>query len=207
MVRWLLQLQSEWTDPEGIPSTRINAPPPPTSIQPSLKQRQKSDPAASRELHQSPDKSTMWSGDMEMSPELPSYAPPIPIVSGFSGRLNKPADTCYAFWVTASLHILLQTSDPPQALYDAKSVRRYLLALTQHQVMGGFTKFPGDKYADLYHSFLGLAALSLCSSDEERKSDGIEKLDAGMCVREEVRGKLRDVWARWGVNSTDDATL
>jgi geranylgeranyl transferase type-1 subunit beta len=24
---------------------------------------------------------------------------------GFNGRLNKTVDTCYAYWVTASLHV------------------------------------------------------------------------------------------------------
>jgi geranylgeranyl transferase type-1 subunit beta len=60
--------------------------------------------------------------------------------------------------------------------------------------MGGFSKFPGDKWADLYHSYLGLVALSLASTAEERTNDGIKSVDAGMCVSKEVRGRLEGVW-------------
>lgn len=56
--------------------------------------------------------------------------------------------------------------------------------------MGGFSKFPGDKWADLYHSYLGLVALSLASSEEERKGDGVKGVDAGMCVSVDVRGAV-----------------
>jgi len=44
-------------------------------------------------------------------------------------------------------------------LINALPVRRYLLARTQHLV-GGFGKLPGDP-PDVYHAYLGLAALSL----------------------------------------------
>lgn len=63
--------------------------------------------------------------------------------------------------------------------------------------MGGFSKFPGDKWADLYHSYLGLAALSLCSEPEERRRDGVKEVDAGMCVSVEVRGRLGGLWVGW----------
>jgi prenyltransferase beta subunit len=61
-------------------------------------------------------------------------------------------------------------------------------------MMGGFSKFPGDKWADLYHSYLGLVALSLVSTEEERADDGVTEVDAGMCVSVEVRGRLRGIW-------------
>ena len=61
--------------------------------------------------------------------------------------------------------------------------------------MGGFSKFPGDKWADLYHSYLGLAALSLASTQEERETDGVKELDAGMCVSVEARDRLNDIWS------------
>lgn len=111
---------------------------------------------------------------------------------GMCGRPNKPADTCYAFWVGASLSLL---SQPSQHYHDASALRSYLLTLTQHAIMGGFSKFPGDRWADLYHSYLGLAALSLASSTEEREGDGVKELDAGMCVSKEVRARLGEVWA------------
>ena len=31
-------------------------------------------------------------------------------IGGFSGRVNKPADTCYSFWVGGALDVCLPTS-------------------------------------------------------------------------------------------------
>jgi len=39
-------------------------------------------------------------------------------------------------------------------------IRRYLCEKTQHSIAGGFGKLPGDP-PDIYHSYLGLAALAL----------------------------------------------
>lgn len=100
-----------------------------------------------------------------------------------NGRTNKVADTCYAFWAGASLHILGQPT-----LYDHQGVQKYLLEKTQHPVLGGFGKFPGD-LPDLYHSYLGLAALSLAGSHE------IKELDAAMCVSKEASARLAKLWA------------
>lgn len=49
-------------------------------------------------------------------------------------------------------------------LIDPAPVRRYLLSRTQHLV-GGFGKLPGDP-PDMYHAYLGLAALSLLDGSE-----------------------------------------
>lgn len=109
--------------------------------------------------------------------------------AGMSGRTNKVADTCYAFWASASLHMLGRGS-----LYDREAMTRYLLEKTQHPVAGGFGKFPGDP-PDLYHSYLGLAALSLAGSDE------VKPLDPGMCISVAAKGRLKDIWQRWGIEA------
>jgi geranylgeranyl transferase type-1 subunit beta len=158
-------------------------------------------PPSASDLHQSPDKSTMWSPrDFENSLDgtliassMPKSSPSFSSPSGMCGRPCKPADTCYAFWAGASLQLLGQGR--ANALHDPAALRSYLLTLTQHPVMGGFSKFPGDKWADLYHSYLGLAALSLASTKEEREEDGVKELDPGMCVSVEVRGRLKEIWA------------
>ena len=104
---------------------------------------------------------------------------------GMNGRTNKVADTCYVWWSSASLHML----DQPN-LYNADGIRRYLLEKTQHPVLGGFGKFPGD-LPDLYHSYLGLAALSLAGSRE------VKEVDAGMCVSKEAKARLGAIWKTW----------
>lgn len=105
--------------------------------------------------------------------------------AGMSGRTNKVADTCYAFWVCASLHMMGQPE-----LYDRQALRRYLLGKTQHSVLGGHGKFPGD-LPDLLHSYLGLAGLSLSGAD------GVKELDAAMCLSKEARARLDGVWKEW----------
>jgi geranylgeranyl transferase type-1 subunit beta len=77
-------------------------------------------------------------------------------------------------------------------LYDRVAVTKYLLTKTQNPITGGFGKFPGDP-PDLYHSYLGLAALSLAGSEE------VKALDAGMCISLEAKGRLDGIWQRWDV--------
>ncbi|KKF96758.1 Geranylgeranyl transferase type-1 subunit beta [Ceratocystis platani] len=72
---------------------------------------------------------------------------------GFNGRQNKPSDTCYCWWAGATLAILGHSN-----IIDAIPARRFLVDKTQHFV-GGFCKAPGG-FPDIYHSYLGLAALA-----------------------------------------------
>ncbi len=78
---------------------------------------------------------------------------------GFNGRCNKHADSCYTWWTVGTLTILARhglVDDAGQVLWEPS--RRFLLEETQH-VIGGFSKTPGGP-PDLYHSYLGLAALA-----------------------------------------------
>lgn len=59
-------------------------------------------------------------------------------------------------------------------LIEPSSKRRYLLEKTQH-LAGGFGKLPGDP-PDLYHSYLGLAAVSLLDEPS------LKPIDPAMCV-------------------------
>jgi geranylgeranyl transferase type-1 subunit beta len=203
VVRWLLSLQTDFIDPDTAPPLEMSIRPAPGKSSKEIEadgQSSNAPPSAS-DLHQSPDKSTMWSPrDFDnsldgalISSSMPKSSPSTSSPSGMCGRPCKPADTCYAFWAGASLQLLGQGR--ANALHDPAALRSYLLTLTQHPVMGGFSKFPGDKWADLYHSYLGLAALSLASTKEEREEDGVKELDPGMCVSVEVRGRLEAIWA------------
>ncbi|XP_041980753.1 geranylgeranyl transferase type-1 subunit beta [Aricia agestis] len=75
-------------------------------------------------------------------------------IDGYQGRPNKPVDTCYSFWVGASLKIL-----DALHLSNYKSNRSYVYE-TQDIVVGGFSKWP-DTCTDPMHTYLGLAGLSL----------------------------------------------
>lgn len=108
--------------------------------------------------------------------------------AGMNGRINKPADTCYAWWSAASLHMLGHPT-----MFDTAAAQKYLLEKTQHHVLGGFGKYPDD-LPDLYHSYLGLAALSLVGSEE------VKEVDAGMCISKEAKARLPALWKAWEVN-------
>lgn len=74
--------------------------------------------------------------------------------SGFQGRPNKPIDTCYSFWVGATLQLLdiLHLSDP--------DTNHYYLLDTQDPITGGFAKWP-DSTPDPLHAYFGICGLSL----------------------------------------------
>ncbi|KAG5920113.1 hypothetical protein E4U53_003943 [Claviceps sorghi] len=96
---------------------------------------------------------------------------------GWNGRWNKKADTCYCWWVAGTLSMM----DSFHAVNIAPS-RAYLLDITQHR-FGGFAKYAGG-HPDLYHSYLGLAALAVMG-DEDLKG-----FDAGLCCSRETVRKI-----------------
>ena len=73
--------------------------------------------------------------------------------TGFQGRINKHVDTCYAFWIGASLKIL-----ECDHLIDTSYLFSFL-SLTETKY-GGFGK-EEDDLPDVLHSYMGLAGLSL----------------------------------------------
>ncbi|PQE03438.1 hypothetical protein CJF30_00005427 [Rutstroemia sp. NJR-2017a BBW] len=103
-----------------------------------------------------------------------------PTFVGFNGRCNKRADTCYTFWVGASLNMLGHSD-----LINKDGARRFLLEKTQHMI-GGFGKTPGDP-PDIYHSYLGLAILAAL------KEPGLKELDSALCISVEAKKNLEEL--------------
>ena len=176
VIRWLVSRQTELVDPDGMLDSEFSggaksAHGPPPEARKGTKNAMVQDVP----IHQSPDKSVASFVDLDLD------------CTGMNGRSNKVADTCYAFWVTASLQMMEQP-----ILFDQRGLRRYLLKKTQHPILGGFGKFPGD-LPDLYHSYLGLAALSLAGSHE------VKELDGTMCISKEARSRLSKLWNDWGI--------
>ncbi|KAI9818222.1 MAG: hypothetical protein M1827_000847 [Pycnora praestabilis] len=117
--------------------------------------------------------------------------------SGFSGRCNKIADTCYSWWVLGTLSMLHKTD-----LTDAVSHRRYLLEKSQHTI-GGFSKLPGDP-PDIYHSYMGLAALAVMGDP------AVKAIDATLCLSVSAREFLESLdWWKGNIDQTNvsDKTL
>lgn len=99
---------------------------------------------------------------------------------GFNGRSNKRADTCYAFWVTASLAMIHQDH-----LMDIVPIRRFLFDQTQHRI-GGFGKCPGNP-PDIYHSYLGLATLATM------REPGLKEFDPVLCVSNQAKQNINNL--------------
>jgi len=73
--------------------------------------------------------------------------------TGFQGRVNKPADTCYSFWIGATLTML-----GAYPLVDYDYIRSF--TLTTAAKMGGFGKWE-NTYPDVLHTYMGFAGMSL----------------------------------------------
>ncbi|KAL2642119.1 hypothetical protein R1flu_009706 [Riccia fluitans] len=73
---------------------------------------------------------------------------------GFQGRPNKPADTCYAFWLGGSLRMV-----EIDHLFNQEKLRSFLLSAQRK--WGGFSKFPDLQLPDILHSYYGLCGFSL----------------------------------------------
>ena len=80
---------------------------------------------------------------------------------GFQGRPNKPDDTCYSFWVGATLAILC----PSKWSQNLTLQSGMFVFSTQDPIVGGLAKWP-DQTPDPLHTCLGLAGLSLSHSIE-----------------------------------------
>jgi geranylgeranyl transferase type-1 subunit beta len=169
-IRWLVERQTDLEEPEDEAEEEVGDMSEPVPNKTTI---DSSEPSLNT-LHQSPDKSTC----------LPQFDLE-PLVAGMNGRTNKVADTCYAWWVGASFHLMGQPG-----LYCRAALRRYLLVKTQHPALGGFGKFPGD-LPDLYHSYLGLAALGLVGTE------GVREVDPAMCVSKRASARLSGFWKAW----------
>ena len=99
---------------------------------------------------------------------------------GMNGRTNKLADTCYSWWGTGTLAVLGRLD-----LLNVESNIRFLLDRTQHAI-GGFGKAEGDP-PDIYHSYLGLAALSAM------KYEGLKPIYPAACFSYDTVEHLRSL--------------
>ena len=74
---------------------------------------------------------------------------------GFSGRPNKPQDTCYSFWIGGVMKML--------DIYDQSENNRSFSISCQSQ-SGGFSKVPKN-HPDILHSYFSICGLSLMNQD------------------------------------------
>lgn len=96
-------------------------------------------------------------------------------INGFHGRPQKDSDTCYSFWVGASLSQLYDNA--LLRFVDRGSTITFTMGC-QNSKIGGISKSPGV-YPDVMHSYMALAGLSLL------RFKGLKKLCPSLNMSEE----------------------
>ncbi|XP_057308893.1 geranylgeranyl transferase type-1 subunit beta-like [Hydractinia symbiolongicarpus] len=104
--------------------------------------------------------------------------------NGFQGRPNKPVDTCYSFWVGASLKLL-----DSYHMIDIEENHTFILS-TQHPIIGGFSKWP-DIHSDVLHTYFGLCGLSLMNLYD------LENIHPALNVSAKAHKHLVDLHKNW----------
>jgi geranylgeranyl transferase type-1 subunit beta len=122
--------------------------------------------------------------DQAPPPDMSTFTSDAWSVAGFSGRPNKIADTCYAWWVAGALSLLSSAFNGPTVARTAG--REFLIQKTQH-VIGGFGNHAG-KPPDVYHSYLGLATLATLAG--EATEPGLGYLDVRLCIGREAAARV-----------------
>ncbi|RZC41524.1 geranylgeranyl transferase type-1 subunit beta [Asbolus verrucosus] len=102
---------------------------------------------------------------------------------GFTGRPNKPSDTCYSFWTGGALKIL-----NAYHFIEAKDNNQYIL-VTQDK-NGGFSKWV-NTVPDPMHTYLGLAGLSFM------QEDGINNVFPDLNVSVRAHEHLQNLHKKW----------
>nr|XP_033784973.1 geranylgeranyl transferase type-1 subunit beta isoform X3 [Geotrypetes seraphini] len=104
--------------------------------------------------------------------------------NGFHGRPNKPVDTCYSFWVGATLKLLniFQYT-------DLEKNRNFIMS-TQDRIVGGFAKWP-DSHPDALHAYFGICGLSLM------EESGISEVHPALNISQRTYEHLQHIHHIW----------
>lgn len=103
---------------------------------------------------------------------------------GFQGRPGKRSDTCYSFWVGATLQLLNVSH-----LSNAEENRAFLFR-TQNSLIGGFAKFE-NSLPDPIHTYFGLCGFSLLGED------GLCTMHAALNISNRAYKHLLQVQESW----------
>ena len=98
-------------------------------------------------------------------------------LGGFNGRPEKLADVCYSWWVLSCFYMMGR-----EDFIDKKLLEKFILEC-QDKDDGGFADRPGN-CEDVFHTFFGLAALSLMGYE------GLEKIDPFYAIPEGILSKI-----------------
>ncbi|XP_053694696.1 geranylgeranyl transferase type-1 subunit beta [Sabethes cyaneus] len=113
---------------------------------------------------------------------------------GFQGRPNKPVDTCYSFWIGATLKILGAFE-----LTSYKDNRQYVFS-TQDKTVGGFSKWPGS-HTDPFHTYFGLCGLSFL------QEPGLQPVVPSLNISQRAFERLKQLHAAWELEAQSDVRV
>lgn len=91
---------------------------------------------------------------------------------GFSGRVGKAPDSCYAFWVGASLHLLAGTdaAGRPRLRTQRTAGNRAFVVRACEGARAGFGR-DAESGAEVYHSHYAVAGLALMQAEDGRDAN------------------------------------
>ncbi|KAL4227825.1 Geranylgeranyl transferase type-1 subunit beta [Mactra antiquata] len=104
--------------------------------------------------------------------------------SGFNGRPNKPVDTCYSFWVGATLQLL-----DCYNFVNSECNRAFLMD-TQQPITGGFSKWPSHN-PDALHAYFGVCGLSLMGEE------GLQPMHAALNISQRAAECMFKIQEKW----------
>jgi len=96
---------------------------------------------------------------------------------GFNGRPEKLPDVCYSWWIMSSCYNIKQES-----LINLEALKKYILHC-QDPELGGVGDRPGNE-VDVFHTFFGIAALSLMGEYD------LKPVDPRFAIPKEVLAKV-----------------
>ncbi|XP_014215362.1 geranylgeranyl transferase type-1 subunit beta [Copidosoma floridanum] len=105
-------------------------------------------------------------------------------VDGFHGRPGKPSDSCYSFWIGATLNLLGISK-----LSNWEENRAFLLD-TQNTIMGGFGKY-ADEQPDPLHAYFGICSLSLI------EEPSLQEMHPALNISQRAYAHLQKIQNQW----------
>jgi geranylgeranyl transferase type-1 subunit beta len=111
-------------------------------------------------------------------------------VAGMQGRPNKAEDTCYSYWIGATMRLLGHDD-----LLDHQQLRGFVMQCQTK--MGGFSKVIGA-YPDILHAFYSTAYLSLSqrhfTDDDEQHGIQLKDLNCTLGICQERAALFRPLF-------------
>jgi geranylgeranyl transferase type-2 subunit beta len=93
---------------------------------------------------------------------------------GFNGRPEKLPDVCYSWWILSTLFMINR-----QHWVDFQALSTFILKSQDLEGKGGIADRPDDE-TDVFHTFFGIAGLSLMGSE------GLVRIDPIYAIPESV---------------------